>query len=237
MLANKLALSLPTINKVGAIAPPPPPWEPTDELSLIAWYKHKTALYNVNNQVEEWDDSSGNGYLMVGPSDKAESPTYDVNTGELFFKASALQRLQLDTGLQIGIPKDNDFTIGFKMNAGGTNNTILGDNTTASQFFKITANDQLRFKTNDATATIQTDSTLIADIILIITRVADNVSVHIDGVLQSNSLDVSGLVLIDAIGIRAVDLNSYEGTISEIQIYGKADTVLTSNVNTYLSNI
>ena len=64
MLANKLALSLPSINKVGDVVP----FDPINESGLVAWYKNKTGITQSIGRVSDWDDSSTNNYAMVQPT-------------------------------------------------------------------------------------------------------------------------------------------------------------------------
>ena len=47
----------------------------------------------------------------------------------------------------------------------------------------------------------------------------------------------SGTANIDTIGVRKTDINPYDGTISEIQIFDTESSAITANVNTYLSNL
>jgi hypothetical protein len=237
MLANKLALSLPTIGKVGAITPPPPPWDPSDEIKLLAWYKYKVGLsVTASNEVGEWADSSGNGNDMVASGDATEWPTYNSTTGELSFNAASSQHLQLASNLQFTIP--SEFTIGFKMNATGTNNTILGDNTSSDEYFKITSATNLRIKNNTGQGNIATDTGDLDECDIVLIRDSLGlITMYRDGELQQGNTDLTGDILIDAIGIRATNINSFNGTISEIQIYTDTDLALTTNVIDYLSNI
>ena len=173
---------------------------------------------------------------MVSSGDANESPTYDSVSGELYFIASRSQHLQLEAGNQIELP--DTYTIGFKLNAQGTNNTILGDNTSSNEYFKIVAIDQIRIKTSADTATITTDGDPIEEINIVLTRDTNGVvTMYLNSDPQSQQVSVSGSTLIDAIGIRATNLNSFEGGISEIQIYDESNQTLTSKVNTYLLNI
>ena len=59
----------------------------------------------------------------------------------------------------------------------------------------------------------------------------------VDGVAQASAVTVTGTSDIDAIGIRATNVNSFDGEIFEVQIYDKTDLTLTANINTYLANI
>ena len=237
MLAQKLALSLPTIRKVSAISPTPPPWDPSDEEDLVAWYKNKVGVnYNPALEVSEWLDSSGNSNDMQASGESTESPTLDVGTGELKFVAAKSQHLQLDGTVQIEIP--SEFTIGFKMAATGTNNTILGDNTSSNEFFQITAPKNLRIKNASGTGDIEADTGELDECSIVLVRdSSDSITMYRDGQLQTASTDLSGDILIDALGIRATNVNSFDGTISEMQKYSTTTNALTSRVINYLSNI
>ena len=79
---------------------------------------------------------------------------------------------------------------------------------------------------------------MTADNYLVITRNSSNlVSLYINGTLQTDTDTLVGTANIDAIGVRNPDNNTYDGTISEIQIFDTESTELTANVNTYLSNL
>ena len=78
----------------------------------------------------------------------------------------------------------------------------------------------------------------IGDNYLVVTRnSSDLVTLFFNGVAQSVTETLAGTVNIDSIGVRAINLNPYDGTISEIQMFGSQSTALTANVNTYLSNL
>ena len=124
------------------------------------------------------------------------------------------------------------------MNATGTNNTILADNTIAQEYFKITSLTNLRFKTDAQLGNLALDDGTLTDVYVVISRNAsDLVKLYVNGTLQLASATVTGTSDIDAIGIRATNINSFDGEIFEIQIYDTTNATLISNVNTYLSNI
>ena len=66
---------------------------------------------------------------------------------------------------------------------------------------------------------------------------SDLIKLYLNGVAQSDTETLAGTVNIDSIGVRKTDINPYDGTISEVQIYDTESTALTSNVNNYLSNL
>ena len=164
----------------------------------------------------------------------SERPIYNATTGSLTFDSANSQHLQTTTQMSLS----GAFTIGFKMNATGTNNTILADNTTAEEYFKITSSTNLRFKTDAQLGNLVLDDGTLEDVYVVIARNAfDLVKLYVNGNLQTTPATVTGTSDIDAIGIREPDINSFDGEIFEIQIYNTTNATLVSNVNTYLSNI
>ena len=230
MLALKQALSLVSTKKTGSVAPA---WNPIDESRLLAWYQNKVGVNLVGTEVEVWEDSSVNIHDMEQATSE-ERPIYNASTGSLTFDSSLSQHLQ--TAIQMSL--SGAFTIGFKMNATGTNNTILADNTIAQEYFKITSLTNLRLKTDAQLGNLALDDGTLTDVYVVITRSAsDLVKLYVNGNLQLASATVTGTSDIDAIGIREPNINSFDGEIFEIQIYDTTNATLISNVNTYLSNI
>jgi len=230
MLALKQALSLVSTKKTGTVAPA---WNPIDESDLLAWYQNKVGVTLVGTEVTDWLDSSVNSHEMEQATSE-ERPIYNASTGSLTFDSSFSQNLQTTTQMSLS----GEFTIGFKMNATGTNNTILADNTIAQEYFKITSLTNLRFKTDAQLGNLALDDGTLTDVYVVITRNAsDVVRLYVNGNLQLATATVTGTSDIDAIGIRATNINSFDGEIFEIQIYDTTNATLISNVNTYLSNI
>ena len=164
----------------------------------------------------------------------SERPIYNAATGSLTFDSSLSQNLQTLTQISLS----GEFTIGFKMNATGTNNTIIGDNTTSNEYFKITSATSLRVKTDADLGNLIVNDGDLTDVYVVITRDASNlVKFSVNGVAQTSAVTVTGTSDIDAIGIRATNVNSFDGEIFEVQIYRAIDSTLTSNINTYLANI
>tara|TARA_R110002050_G_scaffold14839_1_gene46460 strand:- start:9 stop:695 length:687 start_codon:yes stop_codon:yes gene_type:complete len=228
MLSLKQSLSLNSIRPLGG-------WQPSDEdTSLLAWYKNKTGISLNGSDVSRWSDSSSNSFHM-SQATASEQPEYDSSTGELRFIAADTQSLQADSDIELA----NTFTIGVRLFATLNNVIVLGDNTINNEFFKITSSTQLRFKTDGSSVDITVnDGDLKADNYLVITRNASNlVTLYVNGVAQTDTETLAGTANIDAIGVRNPDNNPYQGSISEIQIFNKESTALTTNVNDYLSAI
>lgn len=227
MLSLKQALSLVSTKNLGSS------WNPIDELDLLAWYQNKVGIDSIGTEVLAWEDSSGNSHTMEQAT-SSERPIYNATTGSLTFDSANSQHLQTTTQMSLS----GAFTIGFKMNATGTNNTILADNTTAEEYFKITSSTNLRFKTDAQLGNLVLDDGTLEDVYVVIARNAfDLVKLYVNGNLQTTPATVTGTSDIDAIGIREPDINSFDGEIFEIQIYNTTNATLVSNVNTYLSNI
>jgi hypothetical protein len=227
MLSLKQALSLVSTKNLGSS------WNPIDELDLLAWYQNKVGIDSIGTEVLAWEDSSGNSHTMEQAT-SSERPIYNATTGSLTFDSANSQHLQTTTQMSLS----GAFTIGFKMNATGTNNTILADNTTAEEYFKITSSTNLRFKTDAQLGNLVLDDGTLEDVYVVISRNAfDLVKLYVNGNLQTTPATVTGTSDIDAIGIREPDINSFDGEIFEIQIYNTTNATLVSNVNTYLSNI
>jgi len=225
MLALKQALSLVSTKMLGG-------WQPSNETGLEAWYKYQTGITLNGSDVSAWADSSSNSFDMVQAT-ASEQPAY--NAGAIDFDASATQNLQSTSEIDLS----GAFTIGIRLAAKSSNVTVLGSNTTSNEFFKINSTTALRFKTDGSLVDITLNSgTFLTDLYLVITRNASNeITLYKNGVAQLDRETLAGTANIDSIGVRKTDLNPYDGTISEIQIYDTESTALTANVNTYLSNL
>tara|TARA_R110001599_G_scaffold187782_1_gene382222 strand:- start:293 stop:970 length:678 start_codon:yes stop_codon:yes gene_type:complete len=225
MLSLRQSLSLNSIRPLGG-------WKPSDETNLEAWYKNQTGITLNGSDVSAWADSSSNSFNMVQAT-ASEQPAY--NGGDIEFDASATQSLQSASDITLS----GAFTFGIKLEPDVSNIAVIGSNTTANEFFKITSTTNLRFKTDGSQADLTIDSgTLITAINLVVTRNASNlITLYINGVAQADTETLAGTADINAIGVRATDANPYDGTISEIQIYDTESTALTANVNAYLAGL
>ena len=82
------------------------------------------------------------------------------------------------------------------------------------------------------------DSGTWGDDYLVITRdSSDLISLWKNGVLQADSETLAGTSLIDAISVRFNNVDNFDGTIEEIQIYSSTSSDLTANINDRLSNL
>ena len=225
MLALKQALSLVSTRALGG-------WQPSDETGLEAWYKFQTGITLNGSDVSAWADSSENSFNMVQAT-ASEQPAY--NSGAIEFTPADKHNLQSASDITLS----GAFTIGIKLNIEATGGIIIGDNTETGEFFKLQSTSILRIKIDNATADVELDSENWGDGYMVVTRNASNkITLWWNGVQQTTATPTqSGTANIDTIGVRKTDINPYDGTISEIQIFDTESTALTANVNTYLSNL
>jgi len=229
MLALKLGISLPSLSTT---------WSPIDESSLEAWYQWRTGLTYTGGlapQVSKWEDRSTNGFDMVQTTD-SEQPNLDTTTYELTFVAEDDNNLQTAGTDQITLT--GDFSIGIRCYPTDFNNVIIADNTSSNEFFKFTSGTNLRVRIGGSTANIELDSGSFGDMYVLITRASNVLTLYHNGVRQTGSTPtLSGTALIDAIGVRATDLNAYSGDIKEIQIYSSTSSTLTAAINARLATL
>tara|TARA_R110000772_G_scaffold7149_1_gene24528 strand:+ start:403 stop:1074 length:672 start_codon:yes stop_codon:yes gene_type:complete len=223
MLALKQALSL-VSTKVGG------GWSPTDESSLEAWYQNQVGITLNGSDVSQWDDSSSNGRDMV-QADATEQPAYSA--GALTFDSG--NKTNLQTTSQISVA--DDFTLGIKMFPTTTNGTFIADNTTANELFKISGSSQITIKIDGSQIALDLDSGSFGDDYIVLTRATDVFTLYRNGVAQSTTQTLAGTIDIDAIGIRRTDVNAFDGTIEEVQIYSVSNATLTANINARLSTL
>jgi hypothetical protein len=225
MLALKQALSLVSTPILGG-------WSPDDETSLVAWYQNAVGITLNGSDVSAWADSSSNSYDMVQAT-AGEQPAY--SGGVLTFVSADKNNLQ--TAGQISLTAD--FTLGLRINTSTTNGSFLADNTTANEFFKYSSTTRILFKIAASSSTaLDLDSGTFGDDYLVITRVSNVLTLWKNGVAQTGTTPtVAGTSLIDVIGLRRVDLNAFDGTIKEIQIYSSSSADLTANINDRLSTL
>jgi len=228
MLAQRLGLSINSTRPLGA-------WSPDNESTLEGWYQNKVGITLNGTDVSEWADSSSNGYDMVQAT-ATEQPAYNASTGALTFVPADTNNLQT-TG-QISL--SGDFTIGIKLDVNAVGGVIVADNTTAGEFMgRFTSTTQLRIRIDNTSAiNIAKDSgSFVEDAYMVITRVSGLISLWWKGTEQASTATLTGTADIDAIGVRSNDVNPFDGTISEIQIYSSSSATLTANVNDRLSSL
>jgi len=227
MLALRLGLSLGTPRPMGA-------WEPSDETSLEAWYQNKVGVVLNGSDVSEWRDSSPNNRHMVQAT-ASEQPAYNDSTGTLTFDSSNTENLQTTSQISLS----GQFVVGFYAQPSLFNNVIIADNTTSNEFFKYSNTDRFQIKIDGTLKTFSLNTGGWDDYnYVVITRDGSNViRFYVDGTLQSDTETLSGTSDIDAIGVRATDVNPYDGTLKEVQIFSSYSEDLINNVNSYLSGL
>ena len=226
MLALKQALSL-VSTKVGGVGGG---WSPTDESSLEAWYQNQVGITLNGSDVSQWDDSSSNGRDMV-QADATEQPAYSA--GALTFDSGNKTNLQTTSQIEV----TDDFTLGIKMFPTTANGTFIADNTTANELFKISGSSQITIKIDGSQIALDLDSGSFGDDYIVLTRATDVFTLYRNGVAQSTTQTLAGTIDIDAIGIRRTDVNGFDGTIEEVQIYSVSNATLTANINARLSTL
>ncbi len=227
MLALKLGMSIGGSNR------PMGGWTPDSEgTNLVAWYKNKEGITLNGSDVSAWADSSSNSFDMLQAT-ASKQPAY--NSGDIEFTAADTQNLQSASDITLS----GAFTVGIKLQPDALNLAVIGSNDQPAEFLKIMTSEALRVSTDGSLVDLSLDEgTFIADINLVLTRNASNlITLYINGVAQADTETLAGTADINAIGVRRVDNNPYDGTISEIQIYNSTSAALTANINTYLSTL
>ena len=226
MLVLKQALSLVSTKSLGSS------WTPTDEVRLEAWYQNKVGVTLNGSNVELWADSSTNSRDM-SQADATEQPAYNSDTGALTFDSSNGTNLQTTSQMSF----TSDFTLGIKMFPTSTNATFVADNTTANELFKISSEENITIKIDGSTVVLSLDSGSFGDDYIVLARASDIFTLYKNGVAQSTTQTLAGTIDIDAIGIRRTDVNGFDGTIKEVQIYSTSNETLTANINARLSTL
>ena len=229
MLSLKQGLSLSSKKALGG-------WTPTDESSLEAWYQNEVGITLNGSDAQTWADSSTNSYDMIQDT-ATEQPAY--SGGVLTFVSADNNNLQTvnDPAKQISLT--GDFTIGAKLQLTIVGGVLLGDNTTSGEFIRFTSETNLRIRIANTTAiNITKDSgTFLEDAYMVLTRSSDVLTLYWNGVAQADTESKSGTSLIDAIGVQRTDLNGFDGTIKEIQIYSSSSADLIDNINKRLETL
>ena len=223
MLVLRQGLSIPNIKSVAD-------WTPINEgANLIAWYKFDTLIGRQGSELNSWGDSSVNSHDMVQAATAAQ-PVY--NAGEIQFNSDDDSNLQTTTQISLS----DEFTIAFKINASNPDVTILGDNTTTGEYIKIETEEILQVVADGNVVNINSSVHFIGEIYVVLTRSSGTVNMTVNGVSMSPK-SLSGTLDIDAIGIRATDTNSFNGSMYDIQIYKITNAQLTANVTNYYANL
>jgi hypothetical protein len=226
MLKLGLSLSLSSLRPMGV-------WSPDDETSLVAWYQNAVGITLNGSDVSQWDDSATAGLYDMVQATATEQPAY--SGGVLTFVSADKNNLQ--TAGQISLT--GDFTVGIRINTSTTNGTFLADNTSAGELFKYNSASKITTKiAGSGNTDLDLDSGTFGDDYLVITRVSNVLTLWKNGVAQTGTTPtLAGTALVDAIGIRRTDINGFDGTIKEIQIYSSSSADLTANINDRLSTL
>jgi hypothetical protein len=224
MLSLKKSLSLNTTKQAL--------WFPTDETSLGAWYRKASGITESSGAVSEWADQSSNSIDMA-QAVAGEKPTF-ANAVVTFDGSDNLQ----STG-QISLTGDYTIAVNLKPTGTVSNYAVLGDNTTAGHFIKLSDSDTIFVKSGSTVKGISiTDGSEFTDGgYFLLTRDSSNFTLFWNGVQQSQVASVAGTQLIDTIGGRYIDAEDYVGDITEIQIYSSTSATLTKNINARLSTL
>jgi hypothetical protein len=226
MLKLGLSLSLSSLRPMGV-------WSPDEETSLVAWYQNAVGITLNGSDVSQWDDSATAGLYDMVQATATEQPAY--SGGVLTFVSADKNNLQ--TAGQISLT--GDFTVGIRINTSTTNGTFLADNTSAGELFKYNSASKITTKiAGSGNTDLDLDSGTFGDDYLVITRVSNVLTLWKNGVAQTGTTPtLAGTALVDAIGIRRTDINGFDGTIKEIQIYSSSSADLTANINDRLSTL
>ena len=204
------------------------PWLPSDESTLVAWYKNGTRVTE-DVGVANWSDSSSNSYHMTQATD-AEQPAYNASTGALTFDKDASQTLASSAFIGGTDGLDDEFIIGIKVNPVTTvAQVILGATTPATEMLKIMDTDTIRVKPGNTNVNFDLESghNTSDDCVWIIVR-KNNEEVSLyknlpsgDTLVQQDSAQACpGAYKIDTIGRKAgTSPNYFGGTIKEMVFF------------------
>ena len=208
------------------------PWLPSDESTLVAWYKNGTRVTE-DVGVANWSDSSSNSYHMTQATD-AEQPAYNASTGALTFDKDASQTLASSAFIGGTDGLDDEFIIGIKINPTGTTaQVVLGATDPASEMLKIMDTNTIRVKpgTDNVNFDLNAGHATSDDSVWILVR-KNNGEASLYKNLPSGSSLVQhgsaqacpGKYKIDTIGRKAGGSpNYFNGTMKEIVIFKDVD--------------
>jgi len=224
MLSLKQGLSLSSIDSL---------WNPYDETSLEAWYQFQTGITLNGTDVSAWADSSSNSHNMIQDT-ATEQPAYSAATGIITFASADSNNLQTTSQISLS----GAFTIAMRINMITAGGVPIADNTTIGEFIKYTTNSQMKIKIDGGQVDFTLDSGSFGDDYLVITRNASNlITLYRNGTAQADTETLAGTADIDALGVRRTNLNPFNGTMKEVQVYSSTSTQLTYNINQRLATL
>lgn len=216
-------------------------WLPTDESSLLAWYKLGTATIASGSSINNWPDSSGNGFHMIQESATSSQPRIDSTTGIVTFDG-ADDFLALASG-NITIDNDGAFLIAFRVHPTAFNKIILGEVGSGTEMVKLLDNDTVRVKPGGSNADFDLSSgSTQDDAYWVVSReagAADLTTVFKDGSQVDSTTAAPGEFKISQIGRRThgSQRNDFKGEIYEIIIFGDTSADLITNVTNRLAGL
>ena len=213
-------------------------WLPTDEASLLAWYK-LTPPSGTPTMTFIWEDSSGNDYHMKQAT-TANMPNKDA-TGIVTFDGVD-DFLALDSG-HITIANDAAFLIAFRVHPTDTNIIVLGETGSGTEMVKFLNSDTIRIKPGGSNADYDLSSgNTQDDAYWVLSReagAADLTTVLKDGSQVDATIAAPGEFNISQIGRRThgSQRNDYQGEIYEIMIFNETNADLIANVTARLASL
>lgn len=196
-----------------------------DSISDLAfWFKNNTGV-----TAAQWDDSSGNdNHMAQGTSGNQAS----VSSGGLLFVDDNSDHYDLTTAVDIGASNAFTMICVMNLNSYDSQNTILGDNNSTSEFLQMQSVDQVRFRQTGTAAVLKFEDsgnfpTGVKYMITITKDTSRNLVVYKNGsvLTQESSTGTpvaSGAFATDQIGGRtaAPDMD-FDGTMFELLLYEK----------------
>tara|TARA_R100001463_G_scaffold18883_1_gene46868 strand:+ start:394 stop:1110 length:717 start_codon:yes stop_codon:yes gene_type:complete len=218
-------------------------WLPSDESSLLAWYKFNTGITDNKPGVSQWSDSSGNGHHMLQAT-AGNRPT--VSNGIITFDGSD-DFLALASG-DITMADESAFLIGFRVNPTSQNRILLGQTGSNTEMVKLGLNSDnlLRIKPGGVNADFTLSSGDVKDdAYWVISReagAADLTTVYKDSAQVDATIAAPGEFEISQIGKRTVSSgsateNEFKGEVYEIMIFSETNADLIANVTARLASL
>jgi len=216
-------------------------WLPSDESSLLAWYKFGTT--SIKAGTFAWPDSSVNGHDMLQAT-AGNQPT--VSNGIVTFDGSD-DFLALASG-DITMANDGAFLIGFRVNPSAQNVILLGETGSATEMVKLglSSSNLLRIKPGTSSKDFTLSSGDVKDdAYWVISREAgsaDLTTVFKDGSQVDATIAAGGEFKVSQIGRRTVSSgsatqNEFEGDVYEIMIFNETNADLIANVTARLASL
>ncbi len=216
-------------------------WLPTDESSLLAWYKFNTGITDNKPGVSQWSDSSGNGHHMLQAT-AGNQPT--VSNGIITFDGND-DFLALASG-DITMANDGAFLIGFRVNPSAQNVILLGETGSNTEMVKLglSSSNLLRIKPGTGSTDFSLSSGDVKDdAYWVVSReagAADLTTAFKDGSQVDSTQAAGGEFNLSQIGKRTTSgatENEFEGDVYEIMIFNETNADLIANVTARLASL